>query len=171
MKAPLSHPTLLSEELLLRSCDIQRTRGSGPGGQHRNKVETAIVITHQPTGVTGQASERRSQHKNREVATQRLRLNLALQVRTAVTADDPPSELWQIRVRSRKINVSSSHFDFATLLAEAIDRITAMEFDLSAAAKHLSISTSQLVKFLKVEPAAMQMVNAERKERGLHPLK
>ena len=111
------------------------------------------------------------QHKNREVAIQRLRLNLALQVRTAVTADDPPSELWQSRVRSRKINVSSSHFDFATLLAEAIDRITAMEFDLSAAAKHLSISTSQLVKFLKVEPAAMQMVNAERKERGLHPLK
>ena len=108
MKAPLSHPTLLSEELLLRSCDIQRTRGSGPGGQHRNKVETAIVITHQPTGVTGQASERRSQHKNREVAIQRLRLNLALQVRTAVTADDPPSELWQSRVRSRKINVSSS---------------------------------------------------------------
>ena len=160
---------MLSEELLLRSCDIQRTRGSGPGGQHRNKVETAIVITHRPTGVTGQASERRSQHKNREVAIQRLRLNLALQVRTPV--EDPPSELWQSRIQSRKISVSSSHFDFAVLLAEAIDRITAMEFDVSAAAKHLSVSTSQLIKFLKVEPAAMQMVNTERKERGLHALK
>ena len=167
----MPHPTSLSEELLLRSCDIQRTRGSGPGGQHRNKVETAIVITHQPTGVTGQASERRSQHKNREVAIQRLRLNLALQVRTPVAVDDPPSALWQSRIQSRKISVSSSHFDFAVLLAEAIDRITAMEFDVSGAAKHLTVSTSQLIKFLKVEPSAMQMVNAERKERGLHPLK
>ena len=167
----MSHPTLLSVELLLRDCDIQRTRGSGPGGQHRNKVETAIVITHQPSGVTGQASERRSQHKNREVAVQRLRVNLALQVRTPVDSDDPPSELWQSRIRSRKINVSSSHFDFAILLAEALDCIASLEFDVAAAAKRLAVSTSQLIKFLKVEPSAIQLVNTQRKSKDLHLLK
>ena len=167
----MSHPTSLSEELLLRDCDIQRTRGSGPGGQHRNKVETAIVITHEPSGVMGQASERRSQHKNREVAIQRLRVNLAIQVRTAVAIDEPPSELWRGRIRSRKIHVSSTHFDFAILLAEALDCITTLEFDVAAAAKRLTVSTSQLIKFLKVEPGAFQLVNTQRKSKGLHALK
>ena len=74
----MKHPVELEESQLLAQCTIQRTRRGGPGGQHRNKVESAIVITHEPTGIIGQASERRSQHENRDVAIDRLRLNLAL---------------------------------------------------------------------------------------------
>ena len=40
------HPCDLQLEDLLARCQVTRTRGSGPGGQHRNKVETAIVIKH-----------------------------------------------------------------------------------------------------------------------------
>ena len=53
------HPAQYPVQRLLAECEINRTRGSGPGGQHRNKVETAIVVVHLPTGLRGEASERR----------------------------------------------------------------------------------------------------------------
>ena len=71
------HPAALPPDVLLNDCEIRRTRRGGPGGQHRNKVETAVVIKHRPTGAVGAASERRSQDLNRQAALQRLRVNLS----------------------------------------------------------------------------------------------
>ncbi len=51
-------------------------KASGPGGQHRNKTESAVRVTHVPTGVTVIAAESRSQHRNRMVAMERLRQRL-----------------------------------------------------------------------------------------------
>src|SRR5215208_2690516 len=77
----MSHPASLPADRLLADCTVERTRRSGPGGQHRNKVETAVVITHDPTGVQTEASERRSQVANLTKATFRLRVKLALKIR------------------------------------------------------------------------------------------
>lgn len=57
---------------LERDCDIEFVIAGGPGGQHRNKVETGVRLTHRPTGITVTATERRSQYANREAAYERM---------------------------------------------------------------------------------------------------
>ena len=167
------HPASLSAEKLLAACDTRRLRRSGPGGQHRNKVETAVVLTHRPTGISAQASERRSQSANQRRALFRLRIELALHVRRPLdsTEQGHPSGRWQTRIRGGRISVNTGHEDFPALVAEALDILDAAEFDFSAAAHQLQVTSSQLGKFLKLEPAVWQLVSAERQKRGLRPLK
>lgn len=165
----MCHPAQLPVERLLAKCEIKRTRGSGPGGQHRNKVETAIVVEHSPTGLRGEASERRSQEQNRQQAILRLRVKLALEVRREPTQQ--PSELWRRRATGSRLSVSAGHKDFPAVLAEALDVMYDSTFSLSTAAQRLGISSSQLVKLLKVEPVALANVNRERQSRGESPLR
>jgi peptide chain release factor len=51
---------------------IETMRASGPGGQHVNKTETAVRITHMSSGIQAIAQEERSQHLNRKLAMSRL---------------------------------------------------------------------------------------------------
>ena len=57
---------------LERDSDVEYFIASGPGGQHRNKVETGVRLVHRPSGISVTATERRSQHANREVAFERM---------------------------------------------------------------------------------------------------
>jgi hypothetical protein len=170
----LCHPACLPLEELLAECEIRRLRRGGPGGQHRNKVETAIVLMHRPTGLSAEANERRSQNENQAQAVRRLRIKLAVAVRTppAGGADvhTGPSQLWQERCAGGRISVNTSHEDFPALLAEALDELAAAEFDLPAAAGRLGVSPSQLARFLRREPAAWTMASEARRARGLRPL-
>jgi len=65
-----TYPT--DRESLERDCDLEFFVAGGPGGQHRNKVETGVRLTHRPTGLVVTATERRSQSANREAAFQRM---------------------------------------------------------------------------------------------------
>lgn len=177
----MPHPAALETDALLADCDVQRTRGSGPGGQHRNKVSTAVRLTHRPTGVSVLASERRSQAQNHAAAVFRLRVKLAVAVRHPIGAADAgntaadrcggvPSARWSARVKGGRLAINPGHDDFPALLAEALDVLDAEGYDAAASADTLGVSTSQLVKLLRHEPAALQQVNARRVERGLHKL-
>ncbi|MEO7020381.1 MAG: peptide chain release factor-like protein [Ktedonobacteraceae bacterium] len=55
-----------------RDCAVEFFIAGGPGGQHRNKVETGVRLVHQPSGVMVTATERRSQYANREMAFERM---------------------------------------------------------------------------------------------------
>src|SRR5437773_3483478 len=60
--------------LKIREADLEETfaRSSGPGGQHVNKVSTAVTLRHRPSGATVTVQDSRSQATNRRIARARL---------------------------------------------------------------------------------------------------
>jgi ribosome-associated protein len=65
-------PYAVDRETLEREVEIKAFRASGPGGQHVNKTESALRLTHWPSGVVVIAQDSPSQHRNRETAFERL---------------------------------------------------------------------------------------------------
>ncbi len=164
------HPAAIAAELLLRDCEVRHERRRGPGGQHRNKTESAVVIRHRPTGIEGQAAERRSQFDNHRNAVARLRLNLALAVRTVSSAESAPTALWRSRCHDGRLGINAEHEDFPTLLAEALDVLVSRNGHLPGSAEQLGCTPSQLVKLLKKEPRAFLWLNDLRRQHGLSRL-
>lgn len=66
-----------SDEDLLRECEVETFRSGGPGGQHANKVETGVRLTHLPTGLVVTCREERSQYRNKSNCLRRLREEVA----------------------------------------------------------------------------------------------
>ncbi|MEM1166702.1 MAG: peptide chain release factor-like protein [Planctomycetota bacterium] len=182
-----THPAAIDEEKLLAQCRFGQSRTGGPGGQNRNKVETAVVLVHEPTGLSAQAGERRHMGENKSLALFRLRLTLATHHRGAVGIGPVGTERWRARLRRPKrrpsadplapraasatIEINPSHKDYPALLAEAIDVLEAANYDLKTAALRLDVSASQLIKLIKHHPPALHAVNEARAKRGMHTLK
>jgi ribosome-associated protein len=65
------------DEDLLRECEVETFRSSGPGGQHVNKTESAVRLRHLPSGIVVSSQQERSQHRNKALCVQRLRNKVA----------------------------------------------------------------------------------------------
>ncbi|KAK7364227.1 hypothetical protein VNO80_12734 [Phaseolus coccineus] len=170
----------LTDEDLMRQCEMDTFKSSGPGGQHRNKRESAVRLKHLPTGIIAQASEDRSQHKNRASALNRLRSIIALKVRKTVDLDpySPPRELLQILPPKSSIRgsdcgpqIGPNNPRFALGMQALLDLVFAVEGSVSEAAKYLGLSTGALSRLILSDDSLRKEVNDLRASKGMKPLK
>lgn len=66
-----------TDEALLGECDVQVFRGTGPGGQGVNTTDSAVRLTHRPTGIVVVCRQERSQLRNKNLCVRRLRERIA----------------------------------------------------------------------------------------------
>lgn len=103
-------------------------RGSGAGGQNRNKVCTAVRITHLPTGITAYSEEERTQRRNRSIAWKRLSSNLAAEMVRIATAGFSSKTISRVirtyNERRGVTDASGRHYSYTeTLYSNGIDKI------------------------------------------------
>ncbi|PKU68958.1 uncharacterized protein LOC110111878 isoform X2 [Dendrobium catenatum] len=170
----------LSDEELMAQCEMDTFKASGPGGQHRNKRESAVRLKHLPTGIIAQAVEDRSQHKNRASALSRLRTLLALKVRNAIELDGyrPPSELLQIlpaksTIRGSEVGpqIGPNNPKFTLGMQALLDLISTVNGSVSEGAKILGLSTGALSRLILSDDSLRAAVNELRTSKGMRPLK
>jgi hypothetical protein len=171
----------MDERALQACCQVHLYRSSGPGGQHRNKVSSAVRLHHRPTGVTATADDSRSQHDNRRMALRRLRMNLACQCRQALApggvqvprivrdcifvprGPGQPSGL-------HKLQVGPRDWRFWPVAAFLLDLLEATRGRLADASAALGISTTNLANVLQSERHLLAEAQKTRKRHGHGPL-
>ncbi|MBQ6474558.1 MAG: peptide chain release factor-like protein [Victivallales bacterium] len=147
----------LDDQSLLRLCRCEACRGTGPGGQKRNKTSTAIRLVHLPTGIAVEDDATRSQHQNRDGALRKLRLQLAMELREEPVADCGPMPSEKARQ--------------PFWVAVALDALENCGFRIAEAAALMGLSTARLGKDLSRIPSLWQKVNSARVERGMERLR
>lgn len=170
----------LSDEVLLAQCEVDRFRASGPGGQKRNKTDSAVRLRHRPTALVGEANESRSQHENRARALRRLRLELAFMRRAPVAIDAcapgtaPHATLTRAlgeALSGGRFAMSVRNAAFPAAIAALFDVLEACGWRLAEAAPHLGLSTSALSRALSMEDIVFRAANERRTALGLPALR
>jgi hypothetical protein len=142
----------------------ERYRASGPGGQRRNKVETALRLRHPASSVVAQGEESRSLEENRARALRRVRERIAIDVRAPFDLESPalPPELIAQRGPNGSLAVNQRNVAYPVILATALDALTAAGGSYATAARALGVTTSQLLRFLKSDAEAWRALEEAR---------
>lgn len=166
---------LASDDELVRQCEVDRYRASGPGGQHRNKTESAVRVRHTATGVSAHADDSRSQHENKARAIKRLRGALALGVREPVTLDGFVASARLARLVAGGTaplgEKTRQTAEYWVAIAHLLDLFVAAGAEVAVTAERLGVGSAALAKLLTHDEAVHRTVNQLRTQRGLRPLR
>ena len=154
---------------LLRECELAAFRGSGPGGQKRNKTSSAVRLRHLPSGLAAEAADTRSQATNRSLALRRLRHALAYGFRLPAASEGYNASPALRGLIARSVGPKNPLYPQA--IAELLDLLEDCELALAAAASRLDTTTATLAKRLVQDPQLLQHVNRRRLVHGLHALR
>ena len=161
----------LTDDQLLAECRQDHYRGSGPGGQKRNKTSNAVRLLHTPTGIIVTATERRSLKENQIHAISRLRVKLAAEVREPINLATftPPDWFLSIRHQDR-IEASHKHPLYTPAAGLVLDLLAALRGNPAAVAIDLGVSTTAVLKRLEMDPHFWASANRIRTQAGLAAL-
>ncbi|HEY0010188.1 MAG TPA: peptide chain release factor-like protein [Tepidisphaeraceae bacterium] len=164
---------LLPPQTFEAQCRTEGFRGTGPGGQKRNKTSSAVRIVHVPSGIAIRAEEERSQSSNRKAGLDRLRWQLALTLRGPV---DPPLVQGETDPEAlippppgtplRMLN-----FREEIHVAIVLDVLHAVAYSVRDAAEVLAATTGGLAKFICANELMLIEVNRQRALFGIKPLR
>ena len=149
----------LENDALIKLCDIDFFKATGPGGQKKNKTESAVRLTLKNSAISTTASEDRQQSINRSRALQKMRLAIALEMRQE---PQPWTGQWDMNTKN------SSYSLFAACLT---DHLHSHNWQVSEAAKSLNLSTGKLIKIIAKNETFWQFLNSARQKNGYKPLK
>jgi hypothetical protein len=166
---------LASDDALIAQCEVDRYRASGPGGQHRNKTESAVRLRHKLSGVSAIGEDSRSQAENKVHAVRRLRAAIALGVREPVALEGwrPSARLAALVAGGTAPLGARTRLtgEYWAAIAELLDVIVAGGLEIGATAQRLGATTGALSKLLLHDDAVARAVNDLRRARGMRPLR
>jgi len=164
----------LADPALLAQCEMDRLRGSGPGGQKRNKTESSVRLRHGATGLSALAGESRSQHENKARALRRLRERIAFDLREPVELDDyqvPPALL--ALLEEEPVRKSEKWLRSATYLCAVghlVDLYQAVGCSLPEAARRLAIAGGRLERIARADDRLMRKLGELRNAQRGRPV-
>lgn len=134
------------EDIVINPADLKvdTFRSSGAGGQHVNKTESAIRITHVPTGVVVECQTERSQHANRDKAMKRLKAQLLDAERQRQDAAQAESRRLQVGSGDRSQRIRTYNFPQGRITDHRVEGLTLYDLpnilagDLDALLQRLS---------------------------------
>jgi hypothetical protein len=162
---------LASDDQLIAQCEVDRYRASGPGGQHRNKTDSAVRLRHKLLGVTAIGEDSRSQSENKHHAVRRLRSAIALEVREPMREPSPrlvalvAGGTAPLGAKTRQTG------EYWAAMAELLDLLVAENVEIGTTAQRLGITTGAMSKLLLHDEQVGRAVNDLRRARGMRPLR
>ena len=164
-----------TDDQLVAQSEVDRYRASGPGGQHRNKTESAVRLRHKPSGVTAIGEDSRSQAENKVHAVRRLRAAIALDVREPVElAGYVPSRPLATMLAGGTAPLGAKTrltADYWIAIAELLDVLVAGDLEIGTTAQRLGLTTGALSKLLLHDDQVARVVNDLRRGRQMRPLR
>lgn len=167
-----THYLLATDEALIQQCEVDRYRASGPGGQHRNKTESAVRLRHKLSGVSAIGEDSRSQSENKLHAVRRLRAAIALNVREPAAEVPSPRLAALVAGGTAPLGAKTRLTgEYWAAIAELLDLLVDGGLEIGATAQKLGITTGALSKLLLHDEAVGRAVNDLRRARNMRPLR